>query len=240
MNAFLHGFGGSGAVIFRVYGYASEAALLAAVPARNTVGIIGEIAGWRIVDKLPDTYDAGVAYILIGSAGTAELTAGNIRLHPVEVWQDGNALDGWIYQDGWVQFAQAWDKYYFCAGEQYTDITGGWAQVGEGGDVSVGVTLKVESSNSAVPAVAGTNNMVDLTNVSTLFFDSPGGSGGKAYGAYLQICTDSAVIKQKNFTAAGQGSLDVSDLSGKYYLRLFTRGGGSGNGYGDIRAIWRD
>lgn len=239
MSVFLHGFGGKG-LNFRVKAYATESDLLASEPTRNTIGVIGESTKCRVVDKLPEIYDPGIVYILTGSAGTVELTADNICLHPMEVWQDGNSLDGWIYQDGWVQFAQAWDKYYFRDGEQYENITGGWVKTSTTGTVKIRDTLEVESTNASAPATVSTAKKIDLTGVNTLFFDSPNGRDGNFYGAYLRIATDSKIVRDVQFAAVGQGSIDVSDLTGEYYIILHTVGGGNGSGYGDIRAIWRD
>lgn len=244
MNVFLHGFGGSAAVNFRVKGYADEATLLAAAPPANTVGVVGSVSGWKIVDILPESFETGILYILVGADGTAELDLGKILLHPVQAWLDGSVVDAWIYQDGaWTQFAAAWDGYYFKDGDQYTDITGGWAKIGDGGTVSVGEVLSVKAqyySSGASSACVGTVNKVDLTNVKTLYFDSPSGQSGDAYGAYLRIADDTSSVRTKQFTAAGQHSIDVSDLTGEYYLHLGTTSGGNGSGYGDIRAIWRD
>lgn len=243
MNAFLHGFGG-GAMNIRVNAYADEAALLAAAPPDNTVGVLGTISGWHIVDKMPDTPEADVLYLLAGKNGAVDVAvAKNINLHLSAARRNGAAMAAWIYQDGaWTQFADSWDGYYFRDGEQYTDITGGWVNQGAG-TASIGTKLSVlarhyTAGNEA--AQVSTALAVDLTDVDTLFWDSPAGSGGYAYGGYLQVRSAGAVVREVSVAKAGQGSMDVSDLTGMYYLVLRAASGASGDGYADLRAIWRD
>ena len=131
-----------------------------------------------------------------------------------------------------------WDGYYFNNGNQYEGVTGGWSTNGwvNSGTVSVGDTI-VASTNGSQYARVGTVNAVDISSVKKLWFDSPSGNNGYGPG-YL------AVTSQKtgdDFAAivaitAGRGSLDVSNLSGQYYICLYV----GPSAYADISAIWKE
>ena len=124
-----------------------------------------------------------------------------------------------------------WDGYYFNNGNQYTGVTGGWAAWSSG--ATIGDTIAV--SNGGV----STNNMVDLTSVSKLWFDSPNGNNGYDLG-FLCVTSEKNAsdksVKAIVQVRAGRGSLDVSGLSGSYYISLYAGGGG----YVDVSAIWKE
>lgn len=151
-----------------------------------------------------------------------------------------------IYQGGaWKALKAAdatWDGYYFKNGEQYASVTGGWTTDGfnNAGTATVGSTI-VASASSGKTAKIGTANSVDLTNVKKLWYDSPNGANGYNSG-YLCVTSDKS---STNFPAlvevkAGGGSLDVSSLSGKYYICLYASGSGGNTAYADISAIWTE
>lgn len=160
--------------------------------------------------------------------------------------------DGWvsmasqIYQNGeWkpLEVAEApWDGYYFKDGEQYTDITGGWSTDGwnNSGTATIGSTIAVSSPGASQSAVVSTKNTVDLTDAKTLYFDSPNGANGYSSG-YLCVTSEKSVATEADIKAsvaikAGRGSLDVSSLSGKYYICLFAHN----QSYADVSAVWME
>ena len=126
----------------------------------------------------------------------------------------------------------AWDGYYFNNGNQYEGVTGGWGAWSSG--ATIGDTIAVTNAG------ASTNNKVDLTNVNKLWFDSPSGSG--AFGTFGVLCaTSEKNAVDKNIKAsvqvrAGRGSLDVSSLTGSYYISLYAANGA----YADVSAIWKE
>lgn len=125
-----------------------------------------------------------------------------------------------------------WDGYYFNNGNQYEGVTGGWGAWSSG--ATIGDTIAVTNAG------ASTNNKVDLTNVSKLWFDSPSGSG--AFGNLGVLCVTSEKnaasnnIKASVQVRAGRGSLDVSGLTGTYYISLYA----GSQGYADVSAIWKE
>ena len=121
-----------------------------------------------------------------------------------------------------------WDGYYFNNGNQYEGVTGGWSAWSSG--ATIGDTIVVSNAG------ASTNNTVDLTSVSKLWFDSPNGNNGYNFG-FLCVTSgkDATDIKASAQIRAGRGSLDVSSLSGSYYISLY-----AGGGYADVSAIWKE
>lgn len=225
--------------------YESEETLLVAEATDNTIALVTAeaVTDWAVVDALPEGMAEGCAYILVGSKGTAELVlADRVTMHLQEARVNGSRVVGYLRKAGeWVRFGSTWDGYYFKDGNQYTEITGGWVNQGAG-TATIGAKLAVLAKHYDAgdeSAQIGTKLAVDLTDVTTLYWDSPGGSGGYSYGAYFQIRTDGAITREA-YVGVGQGSMDVSDLTGSYYLVLRTMSGGSGHGYGDLRAVWRD
>lgn len=127
-----------------------------------------------------------------------------------------------------------WDGYYFNNGNQYEGVTGGWGAWSSG--ATIGDTIVVTNAG------ASTNNKVDLTNVNRLWFDSPSGSGAFAnFGLLCATSEKSASTSNNNIKAsvqirAGRGSLDVSSLTGTYYISLYA----GSQGYADVSAIWKE
>lgn len=131
-----------------------------------------------------------------------------------------------------------WDGYYFNNGNQYEGVTGGWSTNGwvNSGTVSVGDTI-VASTASGQYARVGTVNTVDLSSVKKLWFDSPSGNNGYDFG-YLAVTSKKT---GDDFAAsvtitAGRGSLDVSNLSGQYYICVYV----VPKAYADISAVWKE
>lgn len=168
----------------------------------------------------------------------------NIVVRPIEAYmytQDGD----WgkvickIRRNGaWVPLEAAWDGYYFKDGNQYADVTGGWTSEGwsSNGSVSVGETIVLSAVNGQTAAV-GTKNTVDLTNAKKLWIDSPNGNNGYGSG-HLIVSSDKSLSGSSSAAVAvnrtGSISVDVSSLSGKYYIYLAA----TGPAYLDARAIW--
>ena len=169
-----------------------------------------------------------------------------LTLNPVAVYEY-TTNNGWVernaevYQYGaWTELKPAWDGYYFKDGNQYTDVTGGWTKDGWGGTGSVTVGSTLVATGTGGEAVVGTANPVDLSNVSKVWIDSPNGNNGYGFG-YMFIAKSKSVASSESVayvqvTKAGSFSIDVSGLSGKYYIYLYA----GDRAYVDARAIWKE
>lgn len=128
-----------------------------------------------------------------------------------------------------------WDGTLYDAGDQYTDITGGWEKVGTAGTVTFNDTNIniVAASAYAVPTVS-TVNAVDLssfTTLSTIISDGATSHDRRKYKGKLKVVTLDAsgtetVAATTDLTNGPSGStfpqtdLDVSALTGEYYIRI--------------------
>lgn len=176
----------------------------------------------------------------------------SVYIKPSAVYEyttgDGWALrNGEVYQrDAWAALEEPWDGYYFKDGELYTDITGGWTSDGWGntGAVNIGSTITLSGNNAqAQTAKVGTAQPVDLTGARTLWYDSPSGNNGQPYGGFLCVTKAKSiattdVVTLVTINNAGEGSVDVSGLSGEYYVCLYATAHTAGTAYVDVRAIW--
>lgn len=185
----------------------------------------------------------------IGSVSMNAIRKNGITVQPVSAYEyttnnGWRSRDAQVYQNGaWKaleELEEPWDGYYFKDGEQYTDVTGGWTTDGWNniGTVTVGTTIAVSG-----PSMISTKNTVDLTSAKTLWFDSPNGNNGYNFG-YLCVTSAKSVADTYIATSvqvkAGKGSVDVSSLSGKYYIVLYAPSLTGGASYADVRAVWME
>lgn len=156
---------------------------------------------YRKSDFVAGLYDR-VSKAFFTNAGTGEFTLGpEVRTGVT-----------WLYNKG-----------YKAEG-----ITGGWT--GSGYTVSsardkvnatVGTTLKCTVTNEYQQAIAGTNNAIDLTKINTLcvqvseFYGTQGGLFVATSKNYNEMAVQTVI------TATGDYTLDVSQLSGNYYVGVF-------------------
>lgn len=138
-----------------------------------------------------------------------------------------------IYRNG--AWENLWDGYYYKAGDQYTNITGGWTTEGwTSSRWSVTQQSKINSSNlyvlgqSTSMSAVGTVNKVDLSRISTIKASINQNAGTVT----MCICdskntSDSVAFKENTTTGSHEINLDVSGYSGSYYIVLFAGGSGS-------------
>lgn len=249
---------GSGGLNFDVKGYKSEDSL-PDITLENEIAVITEveITSWAFSATEPENPSDGMVWIKTDIASDVAFNAlkkGTLILYPTLCRQyisgEWISMNAHIYQGSdWPRFSLSWDGYYFKDGDQYTNVTGGWSSdvwgTHENSTVVVGNTLSVLTPDGAYAARVGTANPVDLTDVNTIWVDSPNGPNGNQYGGYLYICTaknENTKIREISIWKAGVLSVDVSNLSGPHYLLLRAIGGTVGNkkGYTDVRAIWKE
>lgn len=214
----------------------------------NAIAVYSNI---RITEK-DRAFSPGSVWITTGATSPVSFNAvkkNGLMVYPLSVKQyiGGSWVvkEASIYQSGeWVQFSSYWDGYYFKDGDQYEEITGGWTSEGwdNSATATIGETLIVSANGNATGRM-GIANPVDLTNVNTLWYDSPNGNNGANNSGYLCIA-DAKTYGSGNRVAsamirnAGTGSIDVSNLSGEHYLYLYAMGSSGATAYADIRAIW--
>lgn len=121
------------------------------------------------------------------------------------------------------------DGNYFLNGDQYERVTGGWSSDGYSYGAnytlvsgSVDDALNVATTAAWRASIVGTNNKVSLSNIDTLTITVESASAGALSFRVLSAKeANSATVKEVSVAnKAGDLTIDVSDLSGEYYLAL--------------------
>ena len=181
------------------------------------------------------TGSAGMVWIPTGTSSTVEFNAlkkNGIQVYPLSAkqyiggaWVDKTAKS---YQGGaWVE----WRTYLYNKGNQCTNITGGWKQtIATNGSVTFNSdSIKVSiHNNTNGNTFVGAGKAIDLTeyntlNVNVVDFYIQSSSVINLYIKTAPIVDASAPVAGLAFNKKGVISLDISGLTGSYYIGV---GGG--------------
>lgn len=125
----------------------------------------------------------------------------------------------------------------YDSGDEYTDITGGWSGFACYSGTSKGtftknsssIYIKSNGSKGAQSIAAAPANKIDITNISTLKVNVTSFNVQSEYRSYFLLSSSrdtSSVSKaaaNKEITGTGEIALDVSGLSGSYYVIVYNR-----------------
>lgn len=123
----------------------------------------------------------------------------------------------------------SYELWLYKAGNEYTDVTGGWSGVNDYSGYTDGtltkntgsITLKSPATRRVISAV--TENKISLSGRKTLNVNLTAASFGTGRGAVLFIYTSDAAthVAAVDITGKGTTSLDISDYaSGSYYVGI--------------------
>lgn len=214
-------------------------------PSENTIWVNTsvDISGWVFSASEPAEPVEGLAWLETGAYSNVEFNAlkkGDIRVYPLAAkqyvsgaWVEKSALS---YQNGtWVAWLRR--EILYEPGNENIPVTGGWTYTSKGyaSDASAPgiptITRGISSLTVQMPNVSGAiihpANKIDLTEYSTIVFDGiiTGATGYASlcnlrvwseFGNYSSTGYSASVTIQKNVD--GEVSLDVSELSGKFYI----------------------
>ena len=164
----------------------------------------------------------------VGATGTYTVTAtatdgsGKSKSQSVEITSDGQSKSVTL----------SYEVYYYNSGDQCTSVTGGWNVTGDGTLTKSTEYMQYKSNFSET--YLSTANMVDLTEISTITFDVEWvGSLPPSTRQHLGISknkTSPVASIHLNATSRTQYALDVSSISGNYYISgcISVEDGGSG------------
>lgn len=223
--------GGGAALNFKVVGNPQPAN-----PKENTIWLNtdAEITGHAFAAEQPEGMAEGEVWISTGVSSPANFNAlkkNNITVYPLTAMQmiggEMVKLEAKIWQDGeWHE----WFTFLLKGGVDATDITGGWKgyaatcieYVNTPSVEFVNGLLRIYiSTGIKATGIGATVNMVDLTNVKTLYMDVESvAANTKAYVGVWTMSGSSAtfVAGTKDVTVGGEILVDVSELSGSYYV----------------------
>ena len=210
-----------------------------------------EITSWTFSATEPENPVEGMVWILTGALSPVEFNAvkkNNIMVYPTSAYQYINGVwvskDVKIYQNGWMD----WTTYLYYEGNEYTAITGGFSKTfvnsyGTGTLKKNSDSLYLTStgvSGSGNHITVATANKIDLSNYSTLYARIKF-TNSKYTRCYLAAHTSNNVSPSSgdcelilSSSVDDVVSLDVSNLSGSYYIWVGlagSQGSNSGNCY---------
>ena len=144
-----------------------------------------------------------------------------------------------------------YETYYYNKGDKCSALTGGWTKTGSGGSLTfntASMTLKANSYNNKTDA--STANKVNLANIKTLHFSVKSATSYPTPG-YPRVGVSTINNPDpsesanwtvyKNLSASssfGTVSIDVSSLTGSYYIVFGGFNGDSGGATIEVQAIW--
>lgn len=256
------GGGGSGGLNFSVASYASES-LLPATASENDIAIITDtsISSWTMSRTEPQGTE-GMVWISIGDSSQVAfnlLTENTIYVYPIRAYQyiDSTwvAKDAKSYQnqDGSFKWVDWINSYLFYEeGNQQESVTGGWTTSGwtYGGaymlNASIAETymqvIGAYDSGNTGASVVGTVNKINVDNLQYINANIQiVQSGVVNFG----LCSSSnaqslAINSQTISTGTYTKSLDVSTLTGDYYITFSAAGSAASGGApsAKITKVW--
>lgn len=234
------GGGSGGGLNFKVVGGTSTPAS----PKENTIWVNTStaITSWVFSATEPETPAAGMVWFATGTYSPVEFNAlkkNNITVYPLSAkqyvsgaWVDKEAKS---YLNGeWVAW---WSGELFINGNQYEAFTGGWEKANynwnsndtpDVGTLTIENTIYLSSSVGAYCKGVRISNKVDLTGWKTLKYITTQYNKGEA--SVVISATESYDlddVSAKGSFVVGENSLDITELTGEYYIGAYVRNGGS-------------
>lgn len=207
---------------------AASVAALPSAPSENTVCLITSVSIGEVYptnEALTGLQNGDVILRQFAPSNTRinALKKGRLDLYLSGAYQMQSSVlvpvESYLYQDS------AWKRIYilFYKNSTYLPIVGGYARAGAATLTQESDNLKLSMANQG--GFVYSVNQIDLTNINTIWFY--GGSSANVI-AYLNVSkstTDNTYGAQVVLPKQGNAwvSLDVSALTGSYYLR-FGRG----------------
>lgn len=234
-KGFKHGSGGSSALNFQVICGSKPASVK-----ENTFWIDTEaIPGWQFSAYEPVEAPDGTVWIETADdadIGVNVLQKNVLMVHPVAAWKKVagvyKPVAAEVFTGAWVSFSTS-AVYLYINGDTCDELTGGYkaVSIGSGSTPSVAYgnrqmtiqPVKAASPGNYKKGIVRTNNKIDITKASAIVFggiaDIPLGYVKLALWSDLGSTIDQYMVRQVAIeNGATSCSLDVSDLSGSYYV----------------------
>lgn len=235
---------------FEVVKYSTNEELEADTPDDNTIGIVTEteITNWVFSATEPESATPGMIWICTGARiptsyfnmlnhnNSIVVDPSNVLQYIDNKWVD---ITAYIYQNAeWKEIYA--DIFLFNKGDGCSDLTGGWGVRGNtGGSISLsGNSFYVNTYGVAAQntyRACYTKNLIDLTQISTICFvvnglsTTNGTSAVAAVSKTLPTDMYSSNAVASVSMANGIVELDVSNLSGAYYVWFWAAHNGMSN-----------
>ena len=252
---FLYGNGSGNGLNFKVVGGTTQPEN----PKENTIWVNTDtaITAWVFSATAPENPAEGMVWIITGEESTVPFNAlkkNVIRICPISVKQYSagvwNVKTAKSYMNG--EWAEWWNGDLFDYGNVFESVTGGYVAIakplvsGTNGSVP-SISYNSDGSRQIYPGnknggMYHTVNKIDLSNYTTLKFlgrvVDPEGYGRSGIGAWSKI--GSTVVENLVVDSTGNNSsyvtrsIDVSNLSGEYYIGFYVYA----NSYVIVAKMW--
>ena len=224
---------------FKVVQYATTPTGTAA---ENTIGVVTDtaITGWVMSAEQPVGVE-GMVWILLGTSSTAAFNADKKNVLNVYPLLASQYVGGeWItvpavsYLDGaWVE----WLMYLYKEGDECTTVTGGWEEAYASGPyynkkgtfVKNDTNITITASTTRSVIFAKTVNKIDVSDMKTLTIKVSALTNTAEFG--LNDGSDwndiPSFVSRTKINAVGITSLDVSNVTGEYYVACMVANDGT-------------
>lgn len=130
----------------------------------------------------------------------------------------------------------------YSPGDEHTAVTGGWIvyQNAKISKTSTHLQITPTQQWDGNQAIVGCKNMIDLTNITTLYAEGLNNCGGDEYLGFT-VSDSNLEIKRSTWWSPNTTTtkrLDVSSLSGSYYVGFMVAWGSTYKGDGRIYNVW--
>lgn len=226
----LNGFGGSGENLlnFKIVGGTTQPAN----PIENMIWVNTNqpITDWTFKSYEPQQKQEGLIWIETSNISNIEfnvLKKNNIDVYPLFIkqyinntWEQKEAK---IYQNEWLTW---WTGSIYDQGNENINITGGFEHNGNG-TCNKGSNYITISYSGTGKSHLHTKNKINFSVFNNLYINVtglslPSGNPNSAAGLWIDDDTteDNGSIESLNFTHTGLHVLDISNITGSYYLTL--------------------
>ena len=222
---------------FDVAAYATDGERLAATPKENTIGVVTTtpITGYYLSATQPENMVNGLLWVSVGASSSAEFNIlkkdNTIMLYPMSAKQYVNGV--WVdvtaktYQNGeWVD----WITYLFRSGEGMSDDFS-WASYANDSGYGTGTITDEKLYFKGTLFGFQKDDRVDLTNRSTVYFKINCSAVYDSRYDRFHLCASESPLTedflsnlsapamiQPSYNGDEEVALDVSALSGEYYI----------------------
>lgn len=261
-TAFLYGNGGGSDLNFKVVGGTSGPAS----PVENTIWVVTDaaISRWDFRAEGNPSWAEPEGTVFI----TSSTDPVNIHFNAIKNATKGIRIflqllgciqysagawrkrEAYIYQGGvWKQFSNV-ALYLYNNGDQCTNVSGGWKVLADGSGSIESTCLRVKVGSDWSGAQISNNSSVNMTNYSKLNVEVAN-YNRECYLGINDTAPNNYAWNSESFnnqanceaittiTANGTVSLDISSMSGSFYVWLATRGVDAGVLLGcDITKVW--
>ena len=236
--------GGGAALNFKVLQYQTEEELLAATPMENTIGVVTDIpiTSWIFSSTEPTPAVPGMVWFGTDRASNVDFNAlkkNTLQVYPIHAKQYVN--NEWINRTTYSRHGGKWviwikqlvfdlnaDKWITVSGKNFSH------SLSNNEDGALILSTSKQSEVATYYSARCYVDPVDLSDYDKLVVNLKweklsGNAWGEVY--FSQTSNGSATVKFNSLdSTSGDKVIDVSSLSGEYYLCIMVQLGASGKG----------